>query len=155
VATQIIAQAGSVGALASCQAAAFGHIKGVGQARARQLAAVVELGRRVMKGPTGEAPQLNRAELVAAYLTPLARGLEVEKFWTLCLNRKNRLRKLVEITSGTANATLAHPREVSRAAIQHGATVIVIAHNHPSGDPAPSTADVQVTRQLRELRVEH
>jgi DNA repair protein RadC len=93
---------------------------------------------------------LNRPELILSYLTPFARRLAVEKFWVICLNRKNRLIKLVEATSGTATSALAHPREVFRIAIQHGATAIVCAHNHPSGDPGPSSADVQVTRQLRE-----
>jgi DNA repair protein RadC len=54
------------------------------------------------------------------------------------------------VTSGTATASLAHPREVYREAIQQGATAVVCVHNHPSGDPAPSAADIQVTRQLRE-----
>jgi len=80
----------------------------------------------------------------------LAAGLAVEKFWVLCLNRKNRLLKRVEITSGTATSSLAHPREVFREAIRQGATSVVCAHNHPSGDPAPSAADVQVTRQIRD-----
>jgi DNA repair protein RadC len=74
----------------------------------------------------------------------------VEKFWVLCLNRKNRLIKCLEITSGTATAALAHPREVFRAGIKHGATAMICAHNHPSGDPAPSRADIQITRQLRD-----
>jgi DNA repair protein RadC len=104
-----------------------------------------------MMQPPGElAPILNRPELIAAHLQPIARGLMVEKFWVLCLNRKNRLIKLAEATSGTATSSLAHPREVYRTAIQYGATAIVCAHNHPSGDPGPSAADVQVTRQLRE-----
>ena len=68
----------------------------------------------------------------------------------LCLNRKNRLIKQVEITSGTATNTLSHPREVFREAIRHGATAVICVHNHPSGDPAPSSADLQITRQLRE-----
>ena len=68
----------------------------------------------------------------------------------LCLNRNNRLLKLVEITSGTATSSLAHPREVFCEAIRQGATAIVCVHNHPSGDPAPSAADLQVMRQLRE-----
>ena len=150
LAVRIIAQAGSVSRLASWQPADFQEVKGVGRARARQLAALVEVGRRIMKMPLPEAPHLTRAESVAAYLAPIARGLEVEKFWVLCLNRKNRLRKLVEISSGTATATLVHPREVYRTAIQYGATAIVCAHNHPSGDPAPSAADLNLTRQLRE-----
>jgi DNA repair protein RadC len=74
----------------------------------------------------------------------------VEKFWVLCLNRKNRLIKRVEISSGSATSSLAHPREVFRAAIREGACAIACVHNHPSGDPAPSAADMQVTRQLRE-----
>jgi len=77
-------------------------------------------------------------------------ALSVEKFWVLCLNRKNRLLKQVEVSSGTATSSLAHPREVYREAIRQGATAIVCVHNHPSGDPAPSAADIQVTRQLRE-----
>jgi DNA repair protein RadC len=68
----------------------------------------------------------------------------------LCLNRKNRLIRQVELTSGTATSSLAHPREVFREAVHHGATSIICVHNHPSGDPAPSAADVQVTRQLRD-----
>lgn len=150
LASQLIAQAGSIAGLAGWQPADFRRLKGIGQAKARQLAALVEVSRRMMKGPASEVPVLNRPELIAAYLAPVVRGLDIEKFWVLCLNRKNRLRKLVEITSGTATSSLAHPREVFRAAIQHGATAIVCAHNHPSGDPAPSAADVQVTRQLRE-----
>jgi DNA repair protein RadC len=104
----------------------------------------------MIKQPAGEAPMLNRPELIAAYMTPYIRGLEVEKFWVLCLNRKNRLKKLVEVTSGTATSALAHPREVFRSAVQYGATAIACVHNHPSGDPAPSAADMQVTRQLRD-----
>jgi len=118
--------------------------------RGRQLAALIEIGRRMIKQPAGAAPMLNRPELIAAHMAPYIRGLEVEKFWVLCLNRKNRLKKLVEVTSGTATSALPHPREVFRSAVQHEATAIACVHNHPSGDPAPSSADVQVTRQLRE-----
>jgi len=104
----------------------------------------------MIKPPAGQAPMLDSTASIAAHMAPYARGLEIEKFWVLCLNRKNRLRKLVELTSGTATATLAHPREVFRTAVQHGATAIVCVHNHPSGDPAPSGQDRQLTRLLRE-----
>jgi DNA repair protein RadC len=150
LASQLIAQAGSIAGLASWQPEDFRRLKGIGRAKGQQLAALLEIGRRMMKQPDTEAPLLNRPELIADYLAPIARGLEVEKFWVLCLNRKNRLKKLVEVTSGTATSSLVHPREAFRVAIQHGATAIVCAHNHPSGDPAPSSADIQVTRQLRE-----
>jgi DNA repair protein RadC len=150
LASQLIAEAGSISGLASWQPADFQRLRGIGRAKARQLAALVEAGRRTMRQPTEATPILNRPERIAEYLTPIARGLGVEKFWVFCLNRKNRLIKLVEVTSGTATAALAHPREVFRVAIQHGATAIACAHNHPSGDPAPSAADLQITRQLRE-----
>jgi DNA repair protein RadC len=150
LASQLIAQSGSISGLAHWQAADFQRLKGIGRSKARQLAALVEVGRRIMRAPGPEMPLLNRPELIAAHLTPMARGLEIEKFWVLCLNRKNRLKKLVELTTGTATSSLAHPREVFRVAIQYGATAIACVHNHPSGDPAPSAADVQVTRQLRE-----
>jgi DNA repair protein RadC len=150
LASNLIAQAGSIAGLASWQPEDFQRLKGIGRAKALQLAALVEIGRRLMRSPTAEAPMLNRPELIANYLVSIARGLEVEKFWVLCLNRKNRLKKLVQVTSGTATGSLVHPREAFRAAIQNGATAIVCAHNHPSGDPAPSSADLAVTRRLRE-----
>lgn len=150
LASQLIAQAGSIAGLASWQPEDFRRIKGIGRAKGRQLAALLEIGRRIIKQPAGNAPILNRADLIAAHMAPFARGLEIEKFWVLCLNRKNRLKKVVEVTSGTATAALAHPREVFRTAVQHGAVAIVCVHNHPSLDPVPSSADLQLTRVLRE-----
>lgn len=94
---------------------------------------------------------LNRAELVYEYMKDT---LEVhpmqEVFYVILLNRKNRPLGRVAITFGTANAALAHPREVYRPAIVGGASGIICVHNHPSGDPAPSAPDIHVTRQLRE-----
>lgn len=150
LASRLMAEVGSVANLATWQATDFQRLKGIGQAKAKQLVAMIEIARRMMKGTQEQKPVLNRPELVAEYFRPIIHGLAVEKFWVACLNRKNRLIQLVEVTSGTATSSLAHPREVYREAIRHGATAVVCAHNHPSGDPAPSAADVQVTRQLRE-----
>ena len=147
--SRLIAEAGSISGLASWHAADFRRLKGIGRIKGLQLVALMEIARRVIQGPGTAAPLLNCTEAIVAYLKPFTTGLEVEKFWVLCLNRKNRLRKLVEVSSGTATQTLVHPREVFRAAIREGATAIVIAHNHPSsGDPAPSLADVEITRLL-------
>ena len=148
--SRLIAEAGSLRGIAAWQPVDFARLKGIGRVKARQLAALVEIARRMMLPAATEAPMLNRPELIAQYFTPIIRGLEIEKFWVLCLNRKNRLKKLVEVTSGTATSSLAHPREVFRAAIREGATGIVCVHNHPSGDPGASAADVQITRQLRD-----
>lgn len=147
---RLLATAGSLAGLVGWRDADFRKIKGIGRVKALQLVAVMEIARRVVTQQTEEAPVLNRADLVASYLQPIAHGLPVEKFWVLCLNRKNRLLRRVEISSGTATAALAHPREVFREVIREAASAVVCAHNHPSGDPAPSTADFQLTRQLRE-----
>ncbi|MEO6002297.1 MAG: DNA repair protein RadC [Opitutus sp.] len=150
IAGKLIAEAGSIAGLVAWDAWDYQQTKGIGRIKGLQLAAVAEISRRMMAGPRTSAPMLNRADLVAAHLVPSVAGLQIEKFWVLCLNRKNRLIKQVEVSSGTATAALAHPREVFRAAIRECATAVICAHNHPSGDPAPSAADLHLTRQLRE-----
>jgi len=150
LAGRLIAEAGSLGALLAWREGDFRRLKGIGRVKGLQLVAVMEVARRALRQTGSEAPLLARTELIAAHLQPLAAGLEVEKLWVLCLNRKNRLLKRVEVTSGTATSALAHPREVFRAAIRESSAAIVCAHNHPSGDPSPSAADIQLTRQLRE-----
>ncbi|MSU51380.1 MAG: JAB domain-containing protein [Opitutus sp.] len=148
--SRLIAEAGSLAGLLGWHDADFRKLKGIGRVKALQLLTVMEIAKRVIGQQTGEEPLLNRADLVIAYLRPYMAGLEVEKFFVLCLNRKNRLLKRIEISSGTAHTALAHPREVFRAAMRESACAIVCAHNHPSGDPAPSAADMHVTRLLRE-----
>ena len=150
LATRLLAEGGSLAGLMAWRAPQFRALRGIGHVKALQLLTTMEIARRVIGQQAADAPILNRADLVAAYFQPFSLGLEVEKFWVLCLNRKNRLLKRVEVTSGTATAALAHPREVFREAIREAATAVVCVHNHPSGDPAPSAADLQITRQLRE-----
>jgi DNA repair protein RadC len=148
--SRLIAEAGSLAGLVSWKETDFKKLKGIGRVKALQLLTVMEIARRVLGQQTEDTEQLSRPDRVAIYFQSLIAGLEVEKFWVLCLNRKNRLLKRVEITSGTATAALAHPREVFREAIREAASAVVCVHNHPSGDPSPSAADMQVTRQLRE-----
>lgn len=150
LASRLLNEAGSLGSLITWKETDLQRIHGIGRVKAIQLVAVVELARRVLSQQHGDAPILGRADLVAAYFQPITAGLDVEKFWVLCLNRKNRLIKRVEVTSGTATNSLVHPREVFRDAIRESAAAIICVHNHPSGDPTPSSADVQVTRQLRD-----
>jgi len=150
LASRLITEAGSIAGIIAWQESDFRRFRGIGQIKAQQLVTLLELARRLQTQQAGEAPLLNRADLVAAYFQPHASGLQVEKFWVGCLNRKNRLLKRVEISSGTATAALAHPREVFREAVRESAAAIVCVHNHPSGDPTPSQADVQVTRMLRD-----
>ena len=153
VASRLLSEGGSLAALVGWGGDEFRRQRGIGRVKALQLVAVMEVARRALEQKAGDAPLLNRADLVAAHLAPVAAGLAIEKFWVLCLNRRNRLLRRVEVTSGTATCTLAHPREVFRAAIRESAAAIVCAHNHPSGDPAASSADVRLTRQLKDAAV--
>ena len=133
LATRLIAEAGSLAGLIGWKENDYRRLKGIGHVKALQLVTVMEVARRVVGQQAGETPVLNRADLVAAHLQPVAQGLAAEKFWVLCLNRKNRLLRRVEVTSGTATAALAHPREAFREAIREAATAVICAHNHPSG----------------------
>ena len=150
LAARLIVEAGSLAGLIAWQTADFRKLKCIGRVKALQLVTVMEVARRVIGQQAGDAPMLGRAELVVAFFQPTVAGLEAEKWRVLCLNRKNRLLKRVEITSGTPSAALAHPRDVFRAAIHEAASAVICVHNHPSGDPAPSAADLQVTRLLRD-----
>jgi DNA repair protein RadC len=148
--SRLIADAGSLAGLIKWKVEDYRRLKGIGQVKALQLVTVMEVARRILSQQGEVEPLLDRPDRILGYLLPVVAGLEVEKFWVLCLNRRNRLLKQVELTSGTANATLAHPREVFRIAVREGASAIVCVHNHPSGDPSPSAPDVNITRQLRE-----
>jgi DNA repair protein RadC len=148
--SQLIAEAGSLAALVRYSPEDFRRFRGIGKVKALQLATIMEIARRVVLSGTEVSPVVNDPFKVYTLLHPRTLGLDVERFWLLSLNRKNRLIRLTMITSGTATASLVHPREVFREAVRQGATAILCAHNHPSGDPSPSSADIQVTRQLRE-----
>lgn len=150
VASEIIRSAGSLPLLLKWTPAEFKAVKGIGKVKALQLVTVLEVARRILDRSPRTEPVLDTPEAVHAYMLNRAITLDVEKFWTLSLNRKNRLIKCAEATSGTASNSLVHPREVFREAIRNGASSIICVHNHPSGDPAPSAADIKVTRLLRE-----
>ena len=147
---KLMSKAGSLANLLPWGKADFMRIEGIGPVKALQIVAVMELARRVIRSKVGLSPTLDSPESVFDFALPMTHGLEVEKFWTLCLNRKNRLIREIEVTVGTASSSLVHPREVFKEAVRLGASAIIVFHNHPSGDPAPSSADIKVTRRLRE-----
>jgi DNA repair protein RadC len=95
-----------------------------------------------------EAPLLDNPETVACLMREDARLRQVETFQILLLNSRRRLIRVVEISDGTLDTLLVHPREVFQKAISASAAAIVLLHNHPSGDPTPSEADIKVTRDL-------
>lgn len=150
MAEKLLADAGSLSALQRWSSTDFRRIRGIGKVKALQLLSLMELNRRLQAEGMGQTPLLNDPAEVHKLMSSIAQGLDVEKLWLLCLNTRNRLIRRSEISSGTATASLVHPREVFREALRFGATSVIVVHNHPSGDPQPSSADIQVTRQLRE-----
>jgi DNA repair protein RadC len=123
-------------------------VKGVGPAKAAQVKAAVELGRRLSRAAQAGRPQVRSPADVAALVMEDMRYLDREHFRTLSLNTKNQLVHLDTISVGSLNSSLVHPREVFKRAVMHSAAAVILVHNHPSGDPAPSAEDVEVTRRL-------
>lgn len=124
------------------------RLKGMGRDKAIALKGAFTLARRMAHELRRETPLLDSAERVADLLREENRLYEVESFQVIHLNTRRRLIRVDQISQGTLDTLLVHPREVFRGAIAAGAAAIVLAHNHPSGDPTPSEADIKVTRDL-------
>ncbi|MGD9782218.1 MAG: DNA repair protein RadC [Kiritimatiellia bacterium] len=142
------------GSLARLAAASHGEIRavrGIGDVKALELRAALELGRRAAGERNETLPLIREPAHVLALLQKETAQLDQETFWVLLLDQKYRLRRAPEpVTKGTLDASFAHPREVFREAIRMAAAAIIVVHNHPSGDPTPSAEDVRTTRQLVE-----
>jgi DNA repair protein RadC len=110
--------------------------------------AALELGRRSLARAPRVRPQLTSPREVAAYLMPQFGSCAVEQFGVLLLDTKHRVLKTRLLSVGSLDASVVHPREVFRAAVLGGAAALVLFHNHPSGDPAPSREDRELTRRL-------
>lgn len=124
------------------------RLPGIGPARAARVLACLEVSRRA-PGWRGDArPVISTPEDVAALCWPRLRGSHREHFWALPLTTRNHLLRVVEVSVGSLNASIVHPRELFKEAVRLSAASLVVVHNHPSGDPTPSGADIQLTRRL-------
>ncbi|MEZ5294555.1 MAG: DNA repair protein RadC [Vicinamibacterales bacterium] len=148
VAAALLAEAGGLAGLARAVPAQLARVPGVGPSRALRLVAALELGRRAVSAPRVERPRLATPSAAAAYLLPEHGGHREERFGAVLLDTKHRVLRVVPLTTGTLDASLVHPREVFRAAAEHSAAAVLVFHNHPSGDPTPSSDDLQLTRRL-------
>jgi len=122
--------------------------RGIGRDKAVTLVAAFALARRMEQERLDESPVLDSPEAVVRYLRENNRLRENEALQVVLLNTRRRFLDLVKVADGTLDTILVHPREVFRKAIAANAAAIVLVHNHPSGDPTPSEADIQVTRDL-------
>jgi DNA repair protein RadC len=124
-------------------------VGGVGPAKATKVLAALELGRRAVEEQRPERERLRCAADVYQRMRLRMRDLRHEEFHVLLLSTQNEVLRDLQVTRGTLDASLVHPREVFRPAIAEAAASVILVHNHPSGDPTPSAEDRAVTRQLR------
>jgi len=126
-------------------------VKGIGPAKVAQIKACLEIARRVGQHKWRPGEPLRSAEDVYRHFRD---GLEKEKrelFYVVLLNNKNKKIRDVKISEGSLTASLVHPREVYNPVIRESAAAVIFVHNHPSGDPAPSPEDIEITRRLKEV----
>lgn len=138
----------SLSRLAGASVTELRRVTGIGFDKAATLKSAFELARRLAREAHREPPLLDSPERVADFLREDMRTLAVETFHLLLLNSRRRLITAERLSQGTLDTLLVHPREVFRRAIIANAAAMVLAHNHPSGDPSPSEADIKVTRDL-------
>lgn len=148
VGRQLLQKFGTLNALAGASLEDLRSIKGVGRDKAVTLLAAFALAKRMAAELRGEAPMLDTPDRIADLLREELRHSTAEQFCVVLLNTRRRLIRVDRISQGTLDTILVHARDVFRSAISANAAAIVLVHNHPSGDPAPSEADIKVTRDL-------
>ena len=150
LAQRLLKQAGGLRQLVDMSTEQLMQFKGIGAAKALQLQASIELGRRLARSAMKERAVIRSPQDVHPLLGEQLRYLQKEHFVCLFLNTKNQVIAQETMSIGSLNASIVHPREVFRAAIQRSSASLICAHNHPSGDPTPSPEDIHITRRLAE-----
>ncbi len=150
IANAVLEQAGGVHGLARVSHDSLRRMKGLGAARAAQVLAALELGRRALVRRPPARAQLRSPREVAEYLLPVYGGRPIEQFGMVMLDAKHRVLRTAIVSVGALDSTVVHPRDVFREAATSGAAAIVVFHNHPSGDPSPSADDLALTDRLAE-----
>lgn len=150
VAREVLTARGGLHALARATVQELRNsAKGIGPAKAAELAAVFEVGKRLARG-VGPRPKVDSPQSVFDLLAPEFHALDRERLYVLLVNTRHRLIWMEIVSIGSLSESVAHPREILRPALIHSAYGFVVAHNHPSGDPSPSEADKRLTRRLHD-----
>lgn len=148
VAESLMQRYGGLTNLAQASFDELQQVKGVGQSKAAAIKSAFLLAQRLSRESLPQGSLLDTPERIADLLREPNRAYPLETFQVVFLNTRHRLMAVEAISQGTLDSVMVHPREVFSAAITKKAAAIVLAHNHPSGDPTPSEADIRVTRDL-------
>jgi DNA repair protein RadC len=148
VAMEVLRHVGGVAGLANCGIEELCTVAGVGPAKAAQLKAAVELGRRTMAEPLSTGMRVTCSGDLFKHFHPALRDLKHELFKVVLLDAKNAVLKEATVSEGSLTLSIVHPREVFTLAVRESAAGVIFLHNHPSGDPTPSLEDRQLTDRL-------
>lgn len=149
VARQLLQRSGSLSGLARCTVHEIASVRGIGPAKAIQLVAAFGLGQRLANERLARQ-KLDSPELVYDLVAGEMRALHKESLRVILLDTRYRLLQMEEVSIGSVNESIAHPRDVFRPAVISSAYAVIVVHNHPSGDPSPSQSDHSLTRRLAE-----
>lgn len=148
IANRLLAEVGGIHGLTKVDLGRLRRVSGVARARATQILAAVELGRRTLVRQAAARPRLRTPVDVAEYLMPQYGSPAVEQFGIVMLDTRQRVIRIKILSLGSLDSTVVHPREVFREAASASAAAIVLFHNHPSGDPTPSRDDLALTARM-------
>ncbi len=150
LARKLVTHYGGLKGIASASFEELCEIKGIGTAKAAQIKAAFEIGRRFSQTIDTEKDRIRCSEDVKNLFWHKMRTYDKEHFMIVLLDTKNRIIKTETVTIGILDSSIIHPREVFKSAIKSSAASVILVHNHPSGDPAPSRNDTSATIKLRE-----
>lgn len=146
---RLLSQFGSLRGIADASIEEMAQLKGIGLAKASQIKAAFELARRLDAAPgPGEKDTVKTPDDVARLMQGALRGKKQEHFLTLLLDTRGQLIKTVEVSVGSLDSSIVHPREVFREAVSASAASVIFVHNHPSGNPEPSQDDIELSKRL-------
>ncbi len=151
LAEKLLARYGDFRNLATKTVAELSKIRGIGKARAAQVKATLAIARRYNSTPLRSGDQIRSSSDVYQHFHERLRDRKQETFLVVLLDSKNRIVKDLQISVGSLSSSLVHPREVFSPAIKESAASVIFVHSHPSGDPAPSAEDLELTRRLEEV----
>lgn len=150
IAQELVIKFGNIKAISEATIEELSQIKGIGFAKAAQIKACFELGKRMDLEPELKDFDIKNPQSVVKAISASIKDKAKEHFKLILLNARNKILGISTISIGSLNASIVHPREVFKDAIMHNAYSVVLAHNHPSGDPEPSEDDLAMTRRLIE-----
>jgi DNA repair protein RadC len=151
ISQELIAENENLAVLASKHPSHFTKKEGIGKDKAATLLAAFEISRRILsQSKNFSEKKITSPQDVAEMFIPLLKDELKEKFLLICLNSANKIIKSETISIGNLNSSIVHPREIFKAAIENSSASVILMHNHPSGNPEPSTEDISITKKLVE-----